>query len=174
MKRKSISLMLLVAVVVGFSACKDDEEAPGKFTLGSKTYELGKAVTLFLEAYGSPGNMYYVWRIALASPGVNFDEDDKVFTGAGEVVLLTIYPKNDDSFLPEGTYDGEDQETWCDYVVTGYDFANIEGDTYYDFEEVTVTISKSGDTYTIAFTIVTVDGETITGSYTGAVQNVGD
>jgi len=175
MKRKIFSLMLLVALVVGFSACKDDDDTPpGKFTHDGKTYDLARAFATLWDSWTSGDDTYYAWDLYLTSSGINYDETEEEFTGEGEAVLLTIYALNDDSFVPVGTYNSADDECWSDGVYVDFNVETGDGDEFEDFDSVTVTITKSGDTFTIEYTIEFTDGDTVTGSYKGSIKEIGD
>jgi len=181
MNRKILNVLLLVGIVAGFSACKEDEDgAPGKFTFHGETHDLSKAFAANWDTWQNGDDTYYTWEISLTSSGVDYDETEKEFTGEGDVVSLSIQAINDDGFLPVGTYDPigtvstvvEKGWCWSDFRLIGYDFDEEDGVVDVGAQTVNATISKSGDVYTINFTIAPDTGETITGSYSGSVREV--
>lgn len=159
-------------MAIGFSSCNDDEDGPpGKFTFNGKTYQITK---VYAESDGSEpvgDDVYYYWTVYLVSSGISYNTTEEEWSGTGDAVLLYFWALNDDSLLPPGTYT-DDDDGYCDGVYIGYNVVEEVGDYYGDFDSVSFTISKSGNTYTINFTIETDDGEVITGSFTGSVSDI--
>ncbi len=79
---------------------------------------------------------------------------------------------NDDSFIPEGSYSLDDETADSYGIYTDYDTVTGLGTTYEDIADVSITISKSGNTFTINFTITLDDATVITGSYKGSITEI--
>ena len=173
MKKLIISCSAFIALVVVFSSCSDDEKDPaGQFTYDGESHNLTKGFGEVDDVTQIGDDIYYDWNILLSSNGISYNEDEDDYVGTGDAVTLWISVLNDDTFLPSGTYE-YDEDTGDSYGI--YIDFNVEigaGESYEDVDDTSITISKSGDTYTINFTITLGDGSEVTGSYNGSITRV--
>ena len=161
---------LAIALIL-FSSCSNDGDGGGGEGTGSFTYD-GTTYTItngYIDDWSILGEPDF--DITLATAGLDAWE----WTGTGDYVYLDLVAPS--SIGQAGTYDwaatggfelfdcgiglnwvaSSDTGTW----ING-DFGLASGADY-------VTISKSGSTYTIDFSITLDDGKVVTGNYTGTL-----
>ena len=180
MKKVFISSFILAASIAFLGSCKDDEGSGNKssFTLGGKEYKLTKAFVALDEIEVEDEDVYYGWDIAMTSDGL-FESEGNL-DGKGDAVHVEFWAVNDDSEdLPVGTFvypeaGGNFIESVGVYVGFDFDIGEAE-EEYEDIKSATMTISKSGNTYTVSFSITLEDDSVVTGKYVGTVEYlVGD
>lgn len=114
--------------------------------------------------------------VYLASAGINMTD----FSGTGEIIYIelnTALTATDS--IPQGTYTMAadlDVELFNPFtMVPGYVDAESEWGTWYfgktanDITEGTAIVTKKGNTYTISYEFADYYGNTISGTYTGAL-----
>lgn len=77
-----------------------------------------------------------------------------------------------DSFFLAADYNGSDSADYVASTASGASTLTENRDNFDLITEGTITVSKDGDTYTIAWEMTTEDEETLAGSYTGVVDAV--
>lgn len=167
-------MMAFGPLFIGLSSCSDDDnnEPAGKFTLDGTSHNLSKAYggINFIDEVGD--DTYYDWSIILVSSGISYDNDEEGFVGTGEAVILWISVLNDDTFIPPGNYKYSDDTGDCDGIYVDFNVETLDGEAYEDADDASITISKSGNTYTINFTITLEDETVVTGSYKGSITEL--
>lgn len=169
MNKNLFKIAIIILSVITFTGCSDDDDdnAKGTFTYNGTTYELSNGV---IESYGSITKSSYHLDLTLYSSGLNYEKG----TGTGNALYFEIFSSSN-SDLVAGTY-AYDPE-WTGEPLT-FDFGaayinfNItsESGTQVIINEGTVTISKSGSTYTITVNCKDANDNSITGSYTGSLK----
>jgi len=158
-------VLLLVSLV--FTGCKkDDESSSNSFSYNGKSYELTQG---FLVNYGSVSkSTVYNFDLYLLTSGINVETG----TGTGSYLYFEMFTDSSTG-LGDGTYDYTDT-----YASLTFDYAKIyidynietQSGSYAYIYDGTVTISKSGSTYTITIDCVDTNNKTIKGSYTGTLD----
>ena len=175
MKKLLFSLFTFVALSFCVSSCDDDDDdddGVGEFTLEGETYDLDKAFAGLEEETPVGDNTYYTWHIAVVSDDITWNESSKEFSGTGDGIGFWIMVANDAEFLPEGTYEYVMETADSDGVYIDYNFTNETGEVYDDLENVSLRITKSGNTFTFEFTLLLANEEVVTGQFTGLVTEV--
>ena len=180
MKKNLLNLLLLVIIAVFVGSCKDDEAPPGSFTIDGTKHTLTKGYAEYQWSYVEGEDTYYNWVAALSSSGISYNETDEEFSGIGDVILFFLaIPNNDSEELPTGTYTfpSDSGDPYIDdiWVALSLD-ADSEDEPDFavnpeDLTEGEVTITKSGSTYTITFSL-DFDGEVVSGTYKGTIKPV--
>lgn len=174
MRKVIFNLLLLGAMAALFGSCKDDEKPVG----GSFTYN-GEKVTLkkgFYADWGSDqigDDFYYYWTLTLTTQDLAFDEEEEEMTGEGDLIYLGLYGFNiGESELPVGTfeYDANEGENELDYALILLGYGGSQFEYTDDVKAGVVTISKSGDSYTITFTLTLETDEVVSGKYQGKLS----
>ena len=161
-----------MALAVALTSCGDDEKkVQSKFTFKGKDYELTRGFAEFDGIYTAGADKYYYWILVLTSSGITVDDDEE-FQGTGDAVIIEIRAKNDDSFVPAGSYEFDDDLAYGYGVYVNFNPATGAGSGYTDIEDISITVSKSGNTYTINFTITLGDGSVVTGTYKGDLVEI--
>ena len=134
----------------------------GSFTYDGQTYPLA----------GAGFDIYSTWfEVDLASSGINVPE----WTGSGQIVWFELISPSTQGAPGTYTWNSATYELWDGGISLNY-IADPESGTYiwFDWETANggdyITISASGSTYTIEFSVLLEHGNTVTGSYTGAVN----
>ena len=172
MKRTFRALAVLTLLVASFSSCKkDSNSAAGSFTYDSKAYNTnaGQYITTSGSNYSN---------LVLSSTSITTSAN---FNGTISYVDFMF----DNSAITEGTYTyKQDTDEGYDAKKNFFDgqaainlvVANgsITGGTLLgDVSEGTVTITKSGSSYSITYSLTFADGKTsITGKYNGSIETV--
>ena len=133
----------------------------GSFTYDGQTYPLA----------GAGFDIYSDWfEVDLASSGINVSE----WTGSGQIIWFELISPSTQGAPGTYTWNSATYELWDGGISLDYT-AYPESGTYLWFDYATansgdyVSISVSGSTYTIEFSVLLQDGNTVTGSYPGAV-----
>jgi hypothetical protein len=172
MKRVTIYCCALIALSIALASCGDDDKgAASKFTYDGKSYNLTKGFAEFDGIYVAGTDDYYYWVLYLTSNGITIDDDDD-FEGTGDAVILEIRAKNDDSFVPTGSYEFDDDLAYSYGVYTNFSPGTGSGTSYTDIDDVSITVGKSGNTFTINFTITLGDNSVVKGSYKGGLTEI--
>ncbi|MBE0638179.1 MAG: hypothetical protein IH598_06655 [Bacteroidales bacterium] len=131
-------------------------------------YDMDKGI---IEFYGlvNTNPASYNFDVILLSPGVEYNGEDP--TGQGHAILWEMFSSSSTDLVP-GTYSFDANETYnantFDYSIALIDFDMTNGSgTYVFITGGTVTIEKSGSTYTITADCNTSDNKKITGYYKG-------
>jgi len=167
-----LNFTVFAALLVCFSSCDGDDEGPsGSFTFDDESYKLSRGYVRLDDTDVSGDNTYYYWTAVLTSKGIQYDE---VFTGKGDAVILNIVALNDDGVLPSGTYTSTNETADSNGVYIDFNVITEVGEVHTDVTDVSITITKSGSTHKISFTIELNSGETVTGSFSGKVTEIVD
>jgi hypothetical protein len=167
---RKLTKLLIVLVALQFACSKDDEPVitnGGTFTLDGTSYVLSQG---FLVDEGGQ------YAIILTSSGISLESsngDD--FIGTGDFVFLGVIASSTTSFEP-GTFNWSDTggPNTIEFAEVGVNL-DVSGDVEGALEGTggTASVAKSGDIYTISFSIIT-DSNTATGSYIGPLTDVQD
>jgi hypothetical protein len=170
-------MMTLAILMLAASACKKDEVAAptSSFTVDGASKNLKSAALLYAttsETSGT-GKTYYRTELLLMSEGLTISGTKA--TGKGDAIDLFINGASQK--LDEGTYtftntgsNPEPLQISKASIYINYDSITELGDQL-KFTALNMTVTKSGDTYTIAIT-GTAGGKAIVGQYIGTVTNV--
>ena len=173
----SLSSCFLVIGVL-FVACdkKKNETTPKNyFRLDEKNYELAFGI---LENYGKYyGDTAVNIDLSFFSPEVKIDEKvvplDSI-TGTGAALYFEAFSA-DSTGLVSGNYTYDETESgnpWTfdvSIVVYDYNMATNKGNIL-NITSGKITVSRSGDNYSITFDCYTTDGKSVTGSFEGKLD----
>lgn len=69
MKKIAFKLLTLIAFVIAFSSCSDDDkkDPAGKFTVDGESFNLAKGYATYDGDYSAGDDVYHYWIIVLAS-----------------------------------------------------------------------------------------------------------
>ena len=168
--------MLLIAVGMIFISCnKDDEgELPTNgFTYDGTTYALaGGFIEDFSENFGLNSRDYDIY---LVSSGISYSQTNEEFTGSGEIIYLDLNVNSTSQFVP-GTFTWSTTRLPNTIVDGGIGIACnvVSGSCSFedDANGGTVTVSQNGTTFIIDFTLTLSNGQAVTGSYSGTLQQI--
>lgn len=173
MFKRILSFVAIAATAANFVACSEDAEPAASdnyFTVNEDTFPLltGTIASIQTEHHPVTNEVVDEWDIFLSSG----DLDGKTHW------VRFILNSSDENTVPLGTYTYD--EEYKDHQMDDFTFyvANImrnadleegSGDLFAntDFSSGTVTIAKSGNVYTVTYSIVLDGGATSTGHYTG-------
>jgi hypothetical protein len=172
------SLLLLLVTSVVLISCGDDdkESVPDRIIIDGESFKLTKG---YITGYGiyedDELNTGSIYEILLATDGVVVDEDGA--SGTGQVLDLFLFSSSNIE-LKEGTYtyslDFLEGTLIEGFSVDG-NFDTEQG-VFYVIIDGEVTISRSGDSWTIEFDFITetdTGGEIdVTGSFSGTLEEV--
>ncbi len=167
------SLLFFVLVL---SSCNKDEEVPDRLIIDGTSFKLTKG---YIAGYGieadDNGDQGSLYDILLASDGVTVDGSD--LGGEGQILVMTIFSGSTIELKP-GTYnysDGFIESTLYDAFAADADFDSGTGTGYYTVDG-SVTISRSGNTWTIKFDLKMEDDAgsdvVVKGSFSGQLIEV--
>jgi hypothetical protein len=148
----------LVATLLSFSACKDDDKGPANyFILDGSTQSLKTGLlTINSDSRNDiSGNTVYDHNITLLSDGFTVSGTG-VPSGAGGFVNF-IMANSSASELATGTYTYSESENtpafgfYASSVFADYSTTTSTGQEY-EILSGPITVAKSGDTYTVEFT----------------------
>jgi len=156
--------IVVVAVIFIFASCDNNGGAVSYFTYDGNTYELATAVIERGGENTGPGESGYYVNFAAASSGMDIIN----LTGTGDGLSLDLNSSSYD--LVAGTYTWSTtnvENTVVDaMIVLNYNLATDEGTTHFA-TTATVTVSVSGDTYTVEFTLTLENAKTVKGIWIG-------
>ncbi|MFN3841270.1 MAG: hypothetical protein ACK4RF_11250 [Cyclobacteriaceae bacterium] len=166
--------LLLFAFVL--SSCGDDEKVPNRIIIDGTSIKLTKG---YIAGYGievdDNGDQGSLYDILLTSSGVTVTGND--LGGEGQILVLTLFSGSTIELKP-GTYnysDGFIESTLYDAFAADGNFDTSIGTGYYAIDG-SVTISRSGNTWTIKFELQMEDDEgndvIIKGSFSGQLTEV--
>ena len=178
MKKLFVSSLILAAIIALLGSCKDDEnpKQDSSVTYDGKEYSLTKAFAALDDIEIEDDGTWYVWSLLLSDNGISYDDDEEELKGSGDLIYAELWTLDDDSKLPVGTFvfpeaGGNFIEEGGLYL--GYDLEEEEGEEDLDdIKSASVTISKSGSTYTISFSFTLLNDKVITGKYVGTVKDL--
>jgi hypothetical protein len=157
------SMLTLAVVALMITSCKDDkEEGPASyFTLENEKNPL-KLGALYVDPSSSTnsqtGAAYYRHDIVLAGDGfeVDLSNGDAEIKGQGNAMALSIVSASQE--LEAGTFNftgTEENPTpfdfWDGTVYMNYNTETEAHDAVYQFTAGKITVTKSGDIYTVDF-----------------------
>ncbi len=167
-----ISLFVIISIILSSSSCKKEDNVndpgsssgTGSIEFDGKSYSIKYGLYDYFGEFGGVHN----FELFLFSDGVNLNNE----TGEGNVISIYFY--SDVPPLPTGTipyYSGTDDIPYIE-AQAGLDY-NLEtqvGKVIPVFQEGNVTITRSGDTYNIEFTLISETEGQMTGNYKGKVS----
>jgi len=167
------AITFLIGITLTFDACKKENNSNDAESKGSgKMVYMGKEYLInigYYETYGVYDGIYN-YQLYLFSEGVNIENE----SGTGNVIA--IYFSTFSAPLPIGTvpYYSENVDpvpTFEAEVVLDYNLETENGIRISSFSEGELTITKlsEANTFTVQFTCVLHDGETLSGQYTGTI-----
>jgi len=148
------------------------EVIDNSFTFLDTEYELGQGIVTY-DGYENQGA--YLLSLTLASSSLNLDEQ----TGKGSALSFSYYASAYDT-LPSGeyVYDYSSQSSFHFYiggVHPNIDYDNSDGGDHYVINNGSFTVSVSNDNlYTITINCMDENGNSVVGSYTGALSFIDD
>lgn len=162
------SFILIGGLGVAFQACSEDEvEEKNELTVDGETFALTHGyLEMYQDVHPVSGEAIYKWSVNLES-----DELSTIW----HWVRFNLNSKTGTTLVP-GTYSFDGQNSQDDLtfffgeVVTNYDVATGDGEQYEDFESGTVTVAKSGSSYTVIFNATMSGGIKVKGTYTGSLH----
>lgn len=167
-------IILLVAVITIYSCSGDDDNnsnSINKLIVDGVEYPLESGTLL---NYESDGGIYNI-DLDIQSPGIvvpDCTEDSAI--GQGQNIYFEMWTSNPD-FLDSMTYSIVDEEflevgdiTTSDYILN-FD-SDAQENTWTIISSGTVDVQKSGNNYTISWDLTGMDGEVITGNYSGTLM----
>jgi hypothetical protein len=168
-------LFLVIILLLFLGSCKKDKEetlnegptGTGSVFYNESTYSLNRAA---YELYGQFGGVYN-YELYLFSEGIDVDTE----TGTGNIVSMyfsTYVAPLPAGTIPYYTFNVPEVPTFSASLYLEYDLVNETGIRFDGFEDGEVTISRSGDTYTVEFTCYSMGQDTITGQYTGKILEI--
>lgn len=173
-KQMAVMTAIVVLAIVFLVSCEeagagsDDDSPDSYFTYRGETYELDR---LFRQPQGEnegTNETGFAIGLNMIGPGVTL-EDSGLFGGTGDQAYLEVNTATQDT-LTEGTYDSAGTAQVGNFSAgvyrLGYNFNESTGDTASP-STGSVTVSKSGDTYTIEFDVTTTAGCPIEGRFVG-------
>jgi len=162
-----LSFMLLI------SACKKDKEESNlnQFTLNEESYDLAKG---FLVEYGENSNGSYDWDVTLTSSSISYSESLGDFTGQGDAIYMDLNTSSATG-LVAGTYNYSTIRDAFTFVValaaTDAIISSGTG-TFVDLTAGTIDVSVNGNETTFDLDLRTSTGETLTGNFTGTLEEI--
>lgn len=178
-------MYLLAASVLSFSCKSDDNsnttptDATNKLVFNGTEYPIAKAVS-YTEAASSQDYNFDITFLT-ANTEIGSTED---YRGNGTIFHYSFVNATN-TFLSDGEYTfsatAEDlfDIDYCELYID-YDFAPSLGNPSYDFssqdgyydvtQNITVLVSRSGETYTISGNGTTNDGKTFSLQFTGTLE----
>jgi hypothetical protein len=153
MKRNIFNILLLASAAVALSSCKDDDKKASSLKIDGESTAITAGLLFYSTDLSGENNDFYRHEIVLLGKGLSSDNTGDV-TGEGNGLSLEIASAT--TSLEVGTYtftgtdvDNEPFDFWNGSAYTG---VNTQQQQELDFTEGTITVSKSGDTYTINVT----------------------
>ncbi|QOI98425.1 MAG: hypothetical protein HRU69_13395 [Flammeovirgaceae bacterium] len=167
------SLLFFVLVL---SSCSKDDEVPDRIIIDGTSFKLTNG---YIAGYGiefdDNGNQGSLYDILLTSSGITVDGDN--LGGEGQILVMTLFSGSTIELKP-GTYDYSDgfiESTLYDAFAADADFDSGTGTGYYTVDG-SVTISRSGNTWTIKFDLQMEDDSgndvVVKGSFSGQLIEV--
>jgi hypothetical protein len=174
MKRNILNILLLAGAVVIFSSCKDDDEkSAGSFKIEDVSTTIKTGVFIYSSELSGENDDIYRHEVAFLGEGLSISDDEAV--GEGNALLMEIVSST--TALEPGTYafKGSDvgSEPFDFSYGTAYIDLNAADEQDFDFTEGTITVSKSGDVYTIDVS-GTADGLAVEGHFSGKLVSLED
>ena len=167
---KQIFLIGLAVLSILLLSCNKEEDGDkGTFTFDEKPYYLNNALNL---DYGTIKSGVCKYQLELISSGLKYSSSIGDLIGQGNRISLTLI-SNEPTFPAIGTYT---LNPTAEYIVGTIDegtlFLNYGGATgSYDYKYTvssgSITLEKSGSSYTINMNMTFLGGKTIIGKYTG-------
>jgi len=166
---------LLTLSLFIFAGCGNDDDGMTGTVSNEFTYD-GTTFTIpngFLNGLGASLNGTFDWDIFLTSSGITSAGTN--LTGAGEFIYLDLNTDSETGLIP-GTYTwGDSRENLS--IVPGslisidYNLSTFTG-TQVTATDGTVEIAIDGTETTLEFTLTLSDGNTVTGSWRGVLQEI--
>ena len=160
-------------LVLGLFACSSDsadDDENNNDEQNTSEFDYG-----ILAYYGNDGisSGNYNFDIILLSDEIDLHCGDEEATGSGKALYFEIFTSNS-SGLDEGTYNYSDNfgvlGTWDIGEYCTDCNPTEENANFYSLTSGTVTIAKSGSTYSISWDCTSSTGFGVSGSYTGSLE----
>lgn len=152
--RRLATICLSAAIAFSSISCSDDDD---KETFDGEIFSIKSGYSLGgVEREDGDGSSYYRQYVLLAGPGISVNGDE--FTGTGDAITISFNTPEENFEAGTYTLSGFDDDiTDNEAFDINYAYANygLDGSkptekptTVLAFEEATLKVSKSGDTYT--------------------------
>ncbi|MEL6658316.1 MAG: hypothetical protein AAFN81_11580 [Bacteroidota bacterium] len=173
MKNLFFALLTITAFTV-FTGCNNDDDEPAaaktEFTYDGTTYDLAGG---FLNNFGQNLNGTYDWDIFLVTEGIT--KNGSRFAGEGSYIYLDVNTDSD-AGLVAGTYNWSNtRENFTlipgTVVAIDHNFSTNAG-TNLQVGDGTVDIAINGMETTVTFTLTLTDGKTVSGEWTGVMEDI--
>jgi hypothetical protein len=167
--------IILFVIAITICSCSGDDDnnsnSINKLIVDGVEYPLESGNLL---NYGSDVGIYNI-DLDIQSPGIVVpDCTEESAIGQGQNIYFEMWTSNPD-FLDSMTYSIVDEEflevgdiTTSDYILN-YD-SDAQENTWTIISSGTVDVQKSGNNYTISWDLTGMDGEVITGNYSGTLM----
>lgn len=168
-------VLFALFAVAAFTSCnpRDDDDdfgGPTEFTYNDTTYDVPNG---YLISFGDNGSGIYDLDVYLTSesitPGGPFG-----ITGIGDYTYLDLNVSNEDRPLA-GNYNWsatrQDFSLVVGTLALDYNLGTFEGNAL-DARDGTVNIRIRANNTTITFNLTLSDGSTVTGEWSGVLENV--
>lgn len=175
MNFKKLTIVVATLLIFVFAGCKKDTNDPivlGQFTFLDKDYNLTHGVNV---GYGPLENNVYGIDLYLMSSGlqiVNSGDTASMVTGRGDVIGVSLYSTSI-NILESGNYSFSDTivagKFGDGFLIVNYEPSTQTADNQATVKSGTVSVTKEGDVFDITLNMVSEEGNTITGNYSGTL-----
>ncbi len=174
------TLLLTIALLgITFNGCKKETNSMGEsyLVIGDTSFDLKNGILMNLGMVDAEEGIYGL-ELLLLSDGFTFEfnEDSSDFdvSGKGNGISFTLF--SDEMTLTSGTFTFANAYpfeagtfAYASYVL-GYDSEEDDFDEEDDIVSGKVTVTKSGNTYTIKIECTSESGNTVSGTYKGSLE----
>jgi hypothetical protein len=175
MKRNILNILLLAGAAVIFSSCKDDDEkSASSFKIDAVSTTIKTGVFIQSSDLSGENNDIYRHELAFLGEGLSIVEGQAV--GEGNALHMEIVSST--TALEPGTYSFKGSDVGSkafDFSYgTAYIDLNADDEQEFEFTEGTITVSKSGEVYTInvSGTADGVDGVAVEAQFSGKLVSL--
>lgn len=176
MKKSILNILLLAGAAIIFSSCKDDDEkSAGSFKIEDVSTPIKTGVFIYSSELSGENDDIYRHEVAFLGEGLSVSDVDIDVVGEGNALLLEIVSST--TALEPGTYAFKGSDVGSKPFDLSYGTAYIDLNTPdkqdFEFTGGTMTVSKSGDVYTIDVN-ATADGLAVEGHFSGKLVSFED
>ncbi|MEG2318093.1 MAG: hypothetical protein RSB85_04550 [Rikenellaceae bacterium] len=176
--KKYFSMALLVVAGLCITSCDSDDNNENN---GGDIRDINvtaiSALGLYQEDFIDDGTDIFL--ITLANVKISGQINDPIIAGKGEIVFVQLMANTKElGELPVGTYkvviaksdfkDGACLGEFCGYLTTNEDGTPNKDNK--SFQSGTITIARTGSTYTVSVDVVLSNKLTLTASYEGEIE----
>lgn len=174
-------IFFLLLTLLSFSACSEDDDTPndddgggsgnGNATYDGTTFNFTQGV---VTDFGPGEEGVYNFDIDLLSDDFDIDFENEEINGRGKVLYFEMWTSQA-SELKEGTYKLSNGES--DFGITFADFSedfsfNLDEGSLKEAVEAEVILNRSGNIYSLEYTLNFSDGKTLTGNFEGDLYEI--